>query len=382
MRCIALKYWPAVLTGTVRLLASVAIIVLSCGRADFFASMATNIPTSPLEPGGHSMRGKIALEEHFAVSEPDKDAARRLQGNASWAETAKRLVDFHDLRLKDMDAYGIEYAILSLNAPAVQMILDTKEAITAARRSNDFLAEQVARRPDRFGGFAALPMQDPDAAAAELTRCIRELGFRGALVNGFTQRKVSDSVVFYDIPEYRPFWAQVAALDVPFYMHPRTAIYEHAHHYEGHPWLFSSAWGFAVETSIHVLRLIGSALFDEYPTLQIVIGHLGERIPFDMWRIDHRIEVVPTGYPAKKPVSAYMRSNVHITTSGNFHDSTLRCAIAEMGIERTLFAIDYPMERMASGADWFDQTPVLSEEERIRVGRTNAMKLFKLNLSP
>lgn len=328
------------------------------------------------------MQGKIALEEHFAIDAPDRDTARRLQGNPTWAETARRLVDFHDLRLKDMDACGVEYALLSLNAPAIQMILDTREAVAAARRSNDVLAEQVARRPDRFGGLAALPMQDPEAAAHELTRCVKELGFPGALVNGFTQRGVSDSVVFYDIPEYRPFWRQVATLDVPFYLHPRTAIYERAHHYEGHPWLFSSAWGFAAETAIHLLRLIGSALFDELPKLQIVVGHLGERIPFDMWRIDHRIATIPAGYPAKQPISAYMRSNVHITTSGNFHDNTLRCAIAEMGIERTLFAIDYPMEVMADGATWFDRTPVLSEAERIKVGRTNAIRLFKLPLKP
>jgi 2,3-dihydroxybenzoate decarboxylase len=280
------------------------------------------------------------------------------------------------------NACDIEYAILSLNATAVQMILDTDDAIMSARRANDFLAEQVAKRPDRFGGFAALPMQDPEAAAAELTRCVKELGFPGGFVNGFTQKGISDSVVFYDTPEYRPFWAQVEALGVPFYLHPRTAIYERAHHYEGHPWLFSSAWGFAVETSIHVLRLIGSALFDEFPKLQIVVGHLGERIPFDMWRVDHRLEVIPAGYPAKKPISAYMRSNVHITTSGNFHDTTLQCAIAEMGIERTLFAIDYPMESMALGAGWFDKTPVLSEEDRVKIGRTNAIKLFKLNLEP
>jgi 2,3-dihydroxybenzoate decarboxylase len=123
-------------------------------------------------------------------------------------------------------------------------------------------------------------------------------------------------------------------------------------------------------------------LFDEFPKLQIVVGHLGERIPFDMWRVDHRLEVIPAGYPAKKPISAYMRSNVHITTSGNFHDTTLQCAIAEMGIERTLFAIDYPMETMALGAGWFDKTPVLSEEDRVKIGRTNAIKLFKLNLEP
>lgn len=327
------------------------------------------------------MQGKIALEEHFAVDEPDADTASRLGGAESWIETSRRLVDFHNDRLRDMDACGIEYAILSLNAPAVQMMLDTAEAIEAAQRYNDFLAEQIAMRPERFGGFAALPMQDPDAAAAELTRCVKDLGFHGALVNGFTQRDVSDSAIFYDIPEYRPFWACAEELDVPFYLHPRTAIYERAQHYDGHPWLFSSAWGFAVETSIHLLRLIGSCLFDDHPKLQIVVGHLGERIPFDMWRIDHRIETVPAGYPAKKPMSAYMRENVHITTSGNFHDPTFQCAITEMGIDRTLFAVDYPMEVMRDGTSWFDNTPIITEEERVRIGRTNAINLFKLDLN-
>lgn len=326
------------------------------------------------------MQGKIAIEEHFAYEKPDEDTAGRLQNAESWAETARRLVDIHDLRLKDMDKHGIEYTILSLNAPAVQAILDVKEAIEAARRYNDFLAEEVAKRPDRFGGFAALPMQDPDAAAEELSRCVKELGFPGALVNGFTQKEVPDSVIYYDLPEYRPFWARVQDLDVPFYLHPRTIVRERAQAYEGHPWLFSSAWGFAVETSIHVLRLIGSCLFDEYPKLQIVIGHLGERIPYDMWRIDHRIKTIPAGYPAKKPMSAYMRSNVHITTSGHFSDSAFQCAISEMGVDRIMFAVDYPMEVMADGTSWFDKTRVLSDEDRIRIGRTNAVELFKLGV--
>lgn len=326
------------------------------------------------------MHGKIAIEEHFAIGEADRDTARRLSGADSWAETARRLVDIHDLRLKDMDQLGIEYVLLSFNAPAVQAVLDTGQAIEESRRVNDFLASEVAKRPDRFGGFATLPMQDPEAAAEELTRCVKDLGFPGALVNGFTQKDTSDSAIYYDIPEYRPFWACVEELGVPFYLHPRTATPERAQHYEGHPWLLSSAWGFAVETSIHLLRLIGSCLFDEFPKLQIVVGHLGERIPYDMWRIDHRIETIPAGYPAQKPMSDYMRSNIYITTSGHFSDAALRCAIEEMGINRIMFAVDYPMEVMADGAEWFDQTSVLSEEDRNKIARTNTIELFGLKL--
>ena len=139
------------------------------------------------------------------------------------------------------------------------------------------------KHPDRYGGLAALPMQDPEAASYELTRCVTELGFKGAMVNGFTQKDSHDSAIYYDIPEYREFWATVSELDVPFYLHPRMQLPSHAQNYEGHPWLMSAPWGFAVETSIHALRLCGSGLFDDYPNLRLVIGHLGEFIPHALW---------------------------------------------------------------------------------------------------
>ena len=278
-----------------------------------------------------------------------------------------------------MDATGVEFAILSMNAPTVQGVLDTGEAIALARKSNDVLAEEVAKRPDRFAGFAALPMQDPDAAATELTRCVRELGFKGAMVNGFTQKGVPDSAIYYDVPEYRPFWATVEELGMPFYMHPRMQIPPRASDYGGQMWAMGATWGFARETSIHALRLIGSGLFDAFPGLQIVLGHLGERIPFDMWRIDARVKVMPFDYPCKRAVSVYLRENFHFTTSGNFSDPAFQCTLAEMGPERTMFSIDYPFEDMAPGATWFDETK-LSDADRLKIGRTNAIALFKLNL--
>jgi 2,3-dihydroxybenzoate decarboxylase len=283
-----------------------------------------------------------------------------------------------NLRIAEMDRHGIELTIVSLNSPAVQAILDPRKAVDVARRANDALAAEIAKRPDRFAGFAALPMQDPDAAAAELTRCVRDYGFKGALVNGFTQRGVADSAVYYDVPEYRPFWATVQDLGVPFYLHPRTQIPSRMQPYEGHAWLVSAVWGFARETSIHALRLIGSALFDRYPRLQIVLGHLGERIPYDMWRIDARLRRIPAGYPCKRPPSAYLRENFHITTSGHFSDTALRCAIDEMGLDRLMFSVDYPFEDTVDAASWFDATTELTEDERRRIGRTNAVELFGL----
>jgi len=325
------------------------------------------------------MQGKIALEEHFALEDTLVDLDRRLSGADSWTDTRQRLLDTRDLRLAEMDQNGIELVILSHTAPGIQEILNIDEAVELSQRANDLLAEEIALHPDRFAGFAALPMQDPEAAITELTRCIKDLGFKGALVNGFTQKDVPDSVIYYDIPEYRPFWAALEKFDLPFYMHPRTIIAERAQAYEGHPWLYSSAWGFSVEASIHSLRLIGSGLFDDHPKLQIILGHLGERIPFDLWRIDHRIDRQPSGYTRPHPMSHYFRNNFHLTTSGNFYGPAFEFTLNEMGVERMMFSVDYPFEDTTEGATWFDEM-AMPEDTRLKIGRTNAIELFKLDL--
>ncbi len=326
------------------------------------------------------MDGLIAFEEHWAIERTLGPFAAANDADGNWRDLRRRLLDVHDMRLSEMDRHGIEMTILSLNSPAVQGVLDVGEAVETARSANDSLAEQVARRPDRFAGFAALPMQDPDAAIRELTRCIGDLGFKGAMVNGFTQKEVPDSAIYYDIPEYRPFWAAVQDLDVPFYLHPRRNIPSRAYAYDGHPWLLSPAWDFAVQTADHALRLICSGLFDEFPGLQMVLGHLGERIPFDMWRIDHLMRHVPGGIPAENEIGDYLRSNFHLTTSGQFHDPPLRLAITELGVGRILFSIDYPFEEFAEAAAWLDGTE-LSDADRLKIARTNAIELFKLDLA-
>ena len=221
-------------------------------------------------------------------------------------------------------------------------------------------------------------MQDPKAAGDELTRCINELGFKGAMVNGFTQRGEPDSAIYYDIPEYRDFWQVVSDLDVPFYLHPRMQLAERSPFYDGHPWLMSAPWGFAVETSIHALRLCGSGLFDDFPNLRIVIGHMGEGIPFGLWRIDARMRFSPRGYRGKRPLGDYFREHFHVTVSGNYDDAAFRCALDVLGTDRLYFSSDYPFERMQDASDWFDNTTVIGEEDRQKIGRTNAIRLFGL----
>lgn len=324
------------------------------------------------------MQGKIGLEEHFAIAETLNDSKGFL-GEAVWPELEKRLLDIQEYRLRQMDAGGMQLMLLSLNAPAVQAIPDPGRAVEIARRANDFLAAEVQKRPERFQGLAALALQDPDEAARELQRCVRELGFKGALVNGFSQVRDAQSMVYLDDARYRGFWAEVEKLDVPFYLHPRNPLPSAAQIYEGHPWLLGPTWAFGQETAVHALRLMASGLFDAHPRLQIVLGHLGEGLPYSIWRVDNRNAWTgqPPRYPAKRKLGEYFQQNFHLTTSGNFRTQTLIDAILEIGADRIMFSTDWPFENIDHAARWFD-TAAISEDDRRKIGRGNAIRLFRL----
>jgi len=324
------------------------------------------------------MQGKIALEEHFAIPETLEDS-RGYFPERVWQEVKSRVLDIHERRLREMDEQGIEMMLLSLNAPAVQAIADPARAAEIARKANDYLAEQVRKRPDRFQGLAALAMQNPERATQELERCVKELGFRGALVNGFSQVGDAQTVAYYDMPQYRPFWATVERLGAPFYLHPRNPLPRDAKIYDGHPWLLGPIWAFGQETAVHALRLMGSGLFDAHPNIQIILGHMGENLPFALWRVDNSNAWIPNrhSYPAKKRMREYFRENFHITTSGNFHTPALFNAMLEIGADRIIFSTDWPFENIDHAAHWFDACPI-SENDRIKIGRTNARRLFKL----
>lgn len=327
------------------------------------------------------MRGKIGFEEHFAIDETIMDLAGFLS-DLVWSELKSRLLDIQDRRLRLMDENGMEMMLLSLNAPAIQARPDAVVAKELSKKANDFLAEEVAKKPDRFQALAALPLQDPDMAIEELQRCVKQLGFKGALVNGFSQIGTAHSAVYYDLPQYRSFWAVVESLDVPFYLHPRNPLPEHSQIYEGHSWLLGPTWAFGQETAVHALRLMGTGLFDAHPRLKIILGHMGEGLPYSMWRIDNRngwVNAPPT-YAAKRRIADYFRENFYLTTSGNFRTQTLIDAILEIGADRILFSTDWPFENVDHAANWFDQASI-SEGDRIKIGRTNAIKLFKLSLN-
>lgn len=318
------------------------------------------------------MTRKIALEEHF-LAEGFANMART-EGSGPAAtfrrQAAERLPEIDALRLDAMDKAGIEIAVLSLFQPGVQGERDTATAIRKAKAVNDTLAERIARHPARFRGFAAVPMQDPRAAADELARAVDELGFKGALINGHTQG------VYLDDPRCLPFWERVAALDVPIYLHPANPMTIPAA-FDGYPGLAQAIFGWAAETGGHTLRLILSGLFDRFPSLTLILGHMGEALPFYLWRIDSRFKIGEPKVALRHPPSEYIRRNIAVTTAGAFSPEPLRCTIDAMGLDRVLFSVDYPLEDSDEAARFIETAP-LSEAEREAVCFRNAERVLRL----
>ncbi len=328
------------------------------------------------------MKGKIVLEEHLTTPlnnslwDSSGEAARN--GKAYMNDVERKLLDTEQ-RIAEMDRCGIDVAILSLTTPGAQSILDTSKAIDFARQTNDHIGKQfVARHPDRFRAFATVALQSPKAAADELERAVTSLGFKGALINGYTNVGNADTAQYLDEAPVLEFWDRVAQLDVPVYLHPREPLPGQRRIYQGYSSLVGSAWGFAQETAAHGIRLMLSGLFDKYPNLTIILGHLGEGLPLTLPRLEHRLRMQQNGQglgSAKRPVSDYFSRNFYLTTSGHFHTKGLLDAISEIGVDRVLFSVDYPYESMVTASEWFDEA-LISENDRKKIGRTNALRLF------
>jgi 2,3-dihydroxybenzoate decarboxylase len=325
------------------------------------------------------LQGKVALEEHVVLpSLNGVGSPADVNDPEYYAEVRKRLADA-ELRLADMDRYGIEHMVLSLSQPGVQGIPDRAIAVETARRLNDEMAEFVARRPNRFSAFGCVAVQDPDAASRELERAVNQFGFKGVLINGFSNIGDLDTAQYLDEPPVWDFWSTVAALDVPVYLHPRDPLHTQRRIYEGYPALVSSAWGFGIETGTHTLRLIMSGLFDRFPNLTVILGHLGEGLPFLLPRVEHRLRHARIDLRGKqtKPLTAYLRENFFITTAGAFRTTALLDTLLEVGADRILFSVDYPYENMQEQSEWFETLPI-NESDRWKIARTNAVRLLRL----
>jgi 2,3-dihydroxybenzoate decarboxylase len=316
----------------------------------------------------------IALEEHFVTPELAAYGARTasIAQPGAWREASRRLLDLTEERLPTMDAAGVDVAVLSLNSPGIQAETDPPTAVSAAAAVNDFLTETVARHPDRFAGFAALPLQDPQAAAKELERAVSQLGLRGAMVNAHTQGR------YLDDPSLRVVWERAEGLGVPLYLHPANG-FDRPHLLSGHPELEGPMWSWGVDTATHALRLIFGGVFDDFPAARLLLGHMGEGLPFTLWRLDsrwafhnhHGIELA-RGVP-----SAYLRHNLYITTSGVCSAAPLLCALLALGADHILFGTDYPFESMAEATAFLAAAPI-SEADRAKISFQNATDLLRL----
>jgi 2,3-dihydroxybenzoate decarboxylase len=315
---------------------------------------------------------KIALEEHFMI--PGFHAYLATSMPAVTPEAYDRLVallsDFGDQRLAAMDAAELDVAVLSLSGPGVQIEPDTMVAVRLACQANDRLAVEVQRRPERYVGFAHLAMQDPKAAAAELTRSVNDLGFAGAMINGHTNG------VYLDDPRYDPFWERIQALDVPLYLHPDNA-YVKPFAMEGCDELLKAVWEWNCETSSHFLRLLFSGVFDRFPRLKVILGHMGETLPYVLWRLDSRAALNTKNRPLKLPPSAYLKRNLYVTTSGQCDDVPLIAALSALGDDHVLFSIDYPYEDSAT-AGRFIEHAAIGDVVREKVCCGNARSIMPL----
>ncbi|KAK7733360.1 hypothetical protein SLS57_000375 [Botryosphaeria dothidea] len=337
------------------------------------------------------LQGKIALEE--AVGSTFWDAYQTYPvtnqlsgydgvpfGGTIGADIIERLTDVPS-RLDSMDDSGIGYVIVSLTSPGIEGVFDPSNATAFAQRANnEMYATYVQAHPDRFGFFAAVPLQDPAAAATELERAVTQLGALGALVNGYSQigSPANHSVRYLDDPACDPFWAKAAELGVPVYLHPRPPPPSQQRLYQDYPMLAHAAYGFGVETAGHALRLMLSGLFDRHPSVQVILGHCAEALPFLVHRVDQRLLIAEAGAGGKheKTTMHYLRNNFYATLAGVRRLSTVRDTIAEMGEDRVLWSVDYPYESNEDAADWFDQVEGLGEATKRKVGWENAERIF------
>lgn len=326
----------------------------------------------------------IALEEHCLTPE-----LRDLLGAQihpyyavhSWPPALEaRLLDLGEGRIAEMDAQGIDMQVLSSVQPGLEHA-GPDQAVPVARAFNDRVAEAIAERPDRFAGFAAIPASDPPAAAEELRRAVQELGFKGALTNGRSRERFLDDQFFW------PIFEAAEALKVPIYLHPMPppqAVYDAYYSGFGDDVSFllaAPAWGWHIEIGLHVLRLVLGGVFDRFPRLQLIIGHMGEALPFMLARADAvlrgRTALEQPRTPVELSLAEYVQRNVQITTSGFFTNPPLRCALETIGADRILFAVDHPFSDGAEARRFLDQAPV-SDEERNKIAHGNAERLLGL----
>jgi len=313
----------------------------------------------------------ITLEEHYSsprLKEPivpgiTKDALKEFE---------RKLADFGEERLAEMDANGIEVQVISLTTPGLQATgRAPAEAVEAARAENDALGEAIAQHPDRYRGFAALPLQDPSAAVEELRRAVETLGFRGALVNDHTDGH------YLDEPQYDDLWAALEALNVPLYLHPGAPPTEKWRLLDGYPELVGAMWSWGAQTAGHAMRVLCGGVFDRHPQATLILGHMGEFLPFQRWRLDSRYAVFNQTVALQRRPSEYVGTNIVATISGVFSSAVIEGAVRVMGADALMFSVDYPYEHTEAAVQSMEGAE-LSDDDREKIAHGNARRILGL----
>jgi 2,3-dihydroxybenzoate decarboxylase len=317
----------------------------------------------------------IALEEAFIIPEllaRQPSTPQKIPVSDAYVKDwMRRLGDFEEHRLPEMDAHGIDIQVLSLSVPGIQADTDADVAAANARFANDYLARAIARHPTRFKGFAALPLQDPAAAVTELERCVRQFGFHGALVNDHTQGR------YLDDPVYDELWSALEELHVPLYLHPGSLPRDDWDVMRGRPEMYGASWSWQAETGGHAMRLVYAGVFDRHPDATLILGHLGEFLPFQRSRFDSRYRSLRVEAPLERMPSQYFGSNILITTSGVSAPEAVQAAVLTIGADAVMFAIDYPYETTADAVSAVEKAG-LAPEVKEKIAHLNARRVLGL----
>lgn len=316
--------------------------------------------------GSYPVPDVMADEKHMASDAPflpllHTPHAREMIGH---------LLDLGEGRLRIMDQTGIDMQVLSLVAPDVQ-VYDAEGGCRMAKKTNDMLSQIVNDHPTRFAGLATLALQNPKEAAEELERSVKDLGLKGACISTHTKGEYPDH------QKYRVIFERAQALGVPIYLHPRAPSSSMIKPYLDYPFMDSAMLGFAAEAGLSAMRLICSGLFDEYPELKIILGHLGEAIPFWLWRIDNFWKRSPLSDKYSKTPSQYFRDNFLVSTSGMFSEPVLQYTLSVLGADNILFAVDYPMESPEEAVEFIEISSLDSEDKK-KIYHANAERVFSL----
>jgi predicted TIM-barrel fold metal-dependent hydrolase len=318
----------------------------------------------------------IALEEHFIMPKEEQNlppGAHRGNDREKLLgfDVVAELLNLGDTRLAAMDAAGIDLQVLSHNQPGCQA-LDAGAAISAAREINDMIFDAVNAHTDRFLGLAALPTADPAAAVKELDRAVTKLGLKGAMINGHTQGSFLDDKKFWSIFEC------AQALGVPIYLHPsRPHPSVMKAYFEGYEELALGAWGFGIDTGSHFLRLVFAGVFDAFPKLTFILGHLGEGLPFMLHRINDQTQLAAARRGLKRTPAQYLTDNLVVTCSGNFSTPAFLCTVMALGVDNVMFSVDWPYESNSRAVD-FLKRQVLGAHDMEKVAHLNAERVLRL----